>query len=82
MDNQIHTPTNPNTSPPNNPNLLIGVTGSVAAIKLSVLLDELVPYFNIRVIVTQHVIDACHEGEKVYGQLGELCEQVPQFYVL
>lgn len=36
-------------------NLLVGVTGSVAAIKLTQLLDLLMPHFNVKVIVTQHV---------------------------
>lgn len=36
-------------------NLLIGVTGSVATIKLASLLDDLTPHFNVRVIATKHV---------------------------
>lgn len=37
-------------------NLLIGVTGSVATIKLRSLITTLAPHANIRVILTQHVL--------------------------
>jgi hypothetical protein len=36
-------------------NLLIGVTGSVAAIKLKELLVAFKPFFNIRVVTTHNV---------------------------
>lgn len=39
------------------PNLLIGVTGSVATIKLPELYNLLKSDFNIRIIVTKHVPD-------------------------
>ena len=35
-------------------NLLIGVTGSVATIKLNILLELLSPLYNIKIITTQH----------------------------
>ena len=53
-------------------NLLIGVTGSVAAIKIDNLALSLLPYFNIKIIFTQSVIYLLMKGFEIYYLIATL----------
>ncbi|EFA86057.1 phosphopantothenoylcysteine decarboxylase [Heterostelium album PN500] len=45
----------------NKKNLIIGFTGSVATIKYNQLIEQLLPYFNIKVILTNNALHFCKD---------------------